>query len=156
MTIRAIMACDVNGGVAKNSTLPWPKSKEDFDIFRNYTLKQNVLIGSKTWFAPIFPKPLKDRYTIVLSSKDKIEHADFVTSGTPNHVINQIGNDFIVIGGADVFCQFFDHIQHLSLSMFNTDYDCDTFIPINDILYYFGVTRKTKYDNFTHYLFERT
>lgn len=155
MTIRAIMACDINGGVAKNGTLPWPKSKEDFTIFKNYTMKQTVLMGSKTWFDPAFPKPLKDRYTIVLSSRDKFEYADFVTCGTPNYIINQIGKDFIVIGGADVFGQFFDHIEHMSLSMFNKDYECDTFIPIYDILHYFGVNSKTKYENFTHYLLER-
>jgi dihydrofolate reductase len=155
MTIRAIMACDINGGVARNGTLPWPKSSEDFRIFKNYTMNQTVLMGSKTWFDPAFPKPMKERHTIVVTSKDKVEYADTIISGKPYEIINQIGTDFIVIGGADIFAQFYHYIQFLSLSVFAKDYDCDRYISVNDILCDFSVTRKQKYEDFTHYMFER-
>ena len=155
MTIRAIMACDINGGVARNGTLPWPKSSEDFKIFKNYTMNQTVLMGSKTWIDPAFPKPMKDRHTVVVTSKDKVDYADSVVSGKPYQIINQIGTDFIVIGGADIFSQFYQYIQFLSLSLFTKDYECDRDIQLNDILCDFSVTRKQKYEDFTHYMFER-
>ena len=47
--IKAILACDNEGGVSKNGTIPWPKNKKDLGWFKKNTTNNVVVMGSKTW-----------------------------------------------------------------------------------------------------------
>ncbi len=149
--ISAIMACDVKGGVAKNGTLPWPKQTEDFKIFKDYTLNRTVIMGSKTWNDPAFPKPLPKRHNVVVTNNLKMIGPHELVSGNPEDILKMRNDDPIIIGGASIFTMFYPFIDVIRLSIFTERYDCDTFIPLNDILYDFHVTSKDTYDNFTHF-----
>ena len=39
--IKAILACDAEGGVGKNNTLPWPKNSRDLKWFKDNTCIMN-------------------------------------------------------------------------------------------------------------------
>lgn len=161
MRIKAILACDKSGGVAKNGTLPWPKNKEDFKVFREYTLNKTVVMGSKTWDDPAFPSPLPNRKNVVITTQpNKYKYCKCIcVSGTPKQIIDELSletkDEIIIIGGANVFKQFMPHIDQISLSLFNDNFDCDTFIPHADLFYKFWVTDKKLYDMFTHILMTR-
>jgi len=155
MNLSAIMACDIKGGVAKNGTLPWPKSKEDFKIFKDFTKNRKVIMGRKTWEDPAFPKPLPNRTNIVMSRSNNFEQsdkADIVVSGKIKNIIENMDN-LIVIGGAELFKQFYPYIYRLSISLFHDDYQCDTFIDVNKVFYDYQVVDKKVYKNFTHMSF---
>ena len=47
--IRAILACDEDGGVSKDGTIPWPKNTKDLAWFKKNTIDSTVVMGSKTW-----------------------------------------------------------------------------------------------------------
>lgn len=150
------MACDMKGGVAKNGTLPWPKNKEDLQNFKEYTTGKIVVMGSTTWKDPCMPSPLPNRYNVVLSSDPnkvlKYGRPDLIISGTPSEIMSKIPSDrdIVVIGGANVFIDFIAHecINEIILTVFNQDYEADTFINLTDLMYKFSVLECKVYDQF--------
>lgn len=142
------MACDSRGGVARNGTLPWPKNKEDLKNFKDYTTGKIVIMGSTTWKDPFMPSPLPNRYNVVLSNNPKsvYEHGEpnIVVSGSPNDILNKFENtsDIVVIGGAKVFDDFVSHgcIDEIQLTIFDNDYNADTFINLTNLMYKFSVS----------------
>ena len=55
--IKAILACDNEGGVSKNGTIPWPKNKKDLGWFKKNTTNNVVVMGSKTWICLLYTSP---------------------------------------------------------------------------------------------------
>jgi dihydrofolate reductase len=137
MTINAIMACDLKGGIARNGTLPWPKNIKDLQWFKKNTLNSTVIMGSKTWIDPMFPKPMKNRNTVVVSTQDAENYpeADLVMSGEISEIIEQFKNsDSWIIGGANIINQSINLIDFFYLTVHNEDYECDTFIPVEELM----------------------
>ena len=66
--IEAIVAVDQNYGLAKNGQIPW-KSKTDMNFFKQKTINNVVVMGSKTLLSLPKGAPLKDRLNIVLTNK---------------------------------------------------------------------------------------
>jgi dihydrofolate reductase len=150
--IKAILACDMDMGIGKDGTLPWPHNKEDLKHFQNLTTGHVVVMGSKTWDDPFFPGPLKDRINIVISSNpDKYfeEGADHaLTSCDMNYIKCQAEDkDIWIIGGASIYKQFSDVIEEWHVTLIQDSYDCDTFIefPPNLILESYDELSDNKY-----------
>lgn len=126
--INAIFAMDAAGGLGKNGTLPWPKNTRDFRWFRSNTTGTTVVMGRNTWDDPIFPKPLKHRENIVLTSKPlpyyphtwpiKIEDARKWFSENSD-------KDIFIIGGVRVLVTYWDLIERFYVTTFPKDYECD-------------------------------
>lgn len=133
----AILAIDSNGGIGKNGTIPW-SSKEDMRSFSLITQGRTCVMGRKTWEDLKFPKPLKDRLSVVITTNL------YDTNDYPNTVFLQ-NADFdmiekyfyqpILIGGASLFHNALMNkkIDTLMLSVFDKNYKCDTFIDYNYI-----------------------
>jgi dihydrofolate reductase len=68
MNVEAIMALDLLNGLAKNEKIPW-KSKTDMIFFKNKTLENTVIMGSKTLLSLPKSKPLKNRTNIVITNE---------------------------------------------------------------------------------------
>ena len=62
--IKMVVAMDKNRLIGKNGQLPW-HNKEDLRHFRNTTINQTILMGSKTFLN--LPKKLLDRKILVLT-----------------------------------------------------------------------------------------
>jgi len=126
--INAIFAMDAAGGLGKNGTLPWPKNTRDFRWFRSNTTGTTVVMGRNTWDDPIFPKPLKHRENVVLTSKPlpyyphtwpiKIEDARKWFSENSD-------KDIFIIGGVRVLITYWDLIERFYVTTFPKDYECD-------------------------------
>ena len=138
--IRAIFACDRENGIGKTGTLPWSHNSEDLKWFKESTDGDVVIMGRRTWNDPKMPKPLPNRYNIVLTSQD-------IPAG-PNVVLKDIESvvahatsfeqDVWVIGGKHTFDQLMHICEEVWISRIDGYYDCDT--HLNDLsdfeLYY--------------------
>lgn len=133
MTINAIFARDLNWGIGKDGTLPWPKNKQDMEWFRECTSNGVIVMGRKTWDS-LGCKPLPNRINIVVSRDiSSIEgNPDARVVGINKLILKQIAEDVFpknvwVIGGAELYRQTVPHCDFVYMSVINQTYDCDTF-----------------------------
>lgn len=137
--IKAILACDDAGGVSKNGTLPWPHNSRDLQWFKNNTAGHVVVMGSTTWKDPHMPRPLPKRTNVLVTSNPKdYEGADMyiggdIISGLNLIKLNYPGLITWVIGGPNIVSQSLDAIEEFYLSRIPGEYDCDTFLPLEEI-----------------------
>lgn len=114
-------------------------------------MNRTVIMGSKTWDDPAFPKPLPNRHNVVVTSNLKMVGPHELVCGDPADILKMRNDSPIIIGGASIFTTFYPYIEELRLSIFTNRYECDTFIPLNVILYDFHVCDKITYENFSHF-----
>lgn len=136
VSVKAILACDEKFGIGKHNTLPWPKNSDDLKEFRDLTTGHVVLMGSKTWFDPVFPKPLPNRKNYVITRNQELVLKDaFVINQNIKESIEtlieetkQEGKILWVIGGSEIFEMMIPYIEELHLTVFHEDYECNKFI----------------------------
>lgn len=137
--IRAILACDDNGGVGKDGSMPWPHNSKDLKWFKENTAGHTVVMGSTTWESPQIPKPLPKRTNILVTSrKDQFPGAQHYITGDLKHEIGLYADDnpgviTWIIGGANIIEQTLGIIDEFYLSRIPGDYKCDTHLPLDKI-----------------------
>jgi dihydrofolate reductase len=125
-TYSIIVAADENNGIGKNNQLPWHIS-EDLKNFKRLTTGKTILMGRKTWESlPI--KPLPNRQNIVISS-----NPDYIATGAivckSIHQALEVCSQFqevFIIGGAEIYRQFFPITHKLYLTRVFGIFDTDT------------------------------
>lgn len=154
MTINAIFACDANFGIGKNNDLPWDRHDGDMLWFRNNTKGHVVVMGRKTWES-IGSKSLPNRTNVVVTSQDLMSdegakpHATW--NGDIDLCISHLKKTYPelkiwIIGGADIYKQAFPYCDHIYMTKFHAEYDCDTFIDTNKFSSFIEMTRKSESD----------
>ena len=131
--IRAILACDEDGGVSKDGTIPWPKNTKDLAWFKKNTSNSTVVMGSKTWTDPLMPWPLPNRKNVLVTSrKEDFPGADAYIRGDLCSEIEKLSKEdrVWIIGGANVFEQTLEIVEELYLSRITGKYECDGFLPL--------------------------
>jgi dihydrofolate reductase len=151
--ISLIVACDNQGGIAKNGSIPWnfPQELRYFSkvtrTTEDPTKKNAILMGRKTWES-LPRRPLPNRVNIVLSSKPN-------SSGDPNPNIvfvssieialeyvnqNEKIEDLFVIGGEQIYHTFMTEyssmIDHIYYTEIQENYLCDQFFPVTFLHHY--------------------
>ena len=137
--IRAILAHDSQWGIGKSGDLPWPKNSEDMKWFKECTWESVVVMGRNTWDSlPYSFRPLPNRYNVIVSN----------TLGTLDHLMVEVvkpdiyksrlnilasTQDVWIIGGAQLINSSLDIIDELWLNNVQGDYNCDTFLPKEQI-----------------------
>jgi dihydrofolate reductase len=136
--IRAILAADINNGIGKNGTLPWPKNSSDLKWFRDCTINKAVVMGRKTWEDPKMPKPLPNRYNIVVSNSYIPEGPNMIIrrSDDMERILKEMHTDVWIIGGANLLKSSLRLCEEVWVSRFKTDYKCDTFIDLKGFKIY--------------------
>lgn len=132
--INCIVAVDKSQGIGFNNQLPWPHLKDDMKWFKNKTLNNIVIMGSKTWES--IGKPLPNRINIVISKQNKF-------STVPDHVFNhpETALDFCsieypdkeiyIIGGESIYKSFLKNISVFYITEIDATYHCDRFFNLN-------------------------
>lgn len=144
--IKAILACDDQGGVSRNGTLPWPKNTRDLTWFKENTQGHIVVMGRTTWEDLSMPRPLPNRYNVLASnSSTYFPGIDRKIRGNITEQIEQIAQEAPglitwVIGGPNVVDQCLGIIDEFYISRIPGDYDCDTFLPLKRIETQFNKT----------------
>lgn len=134
--IHAILACDGQGGIAKNGVMPWPRNIVDLQRFKHLTSGEVVVMGRRTWEATDMPSPLPGRTNIVVTRDPdyKAEGATIIHQDLHENLTKLSDKHKVyVIGGAQLFKDLIDEIDILHLTRISGHYDCDTFMPLDDI-----------------------
>ena len=136
--IRAILAHDAYWGIGKDGTLPWPHNPEDQKWFKECTLNSTVVMGRATWEDPDMPKPMPKRHNVIVSSTMKESSHPNIEVVRPDIyksrcVIMSKTDNVWIIGGATLIANSLDIIDELWLNDVDNDYNCDTFLPKEEI-----------------------
>ena len=161
--IKAIMACDDEGGISRAGVLPWPHNSRDMKWFKQNTIEQVVVMGRKTWEDGCEYMPLLDRKNVVVSKtvgatahKSKLGKSQWSSSkharpktmlfSAAQHIIvdrlersikeleKQYSNRTLwIIGGGSIIEQTLNMVEEFYLTRIAGTYDCDTFLPLNEL-----------------------
>ena len=129
MTVNAILATDLYGGIGKNNALPWPHHSEDMKWFKQNTMNGIVVMGRNTWDS-LGRKKLPGRINIVITTSSIHGDPDAIYFGDIQKLLQTIQSDFPkrtiwVIGGANIYKQALPYCDNLYLTKFKQQYDCD-------------------------------
>ena len=148
--MRAILACEKNGGIGFEGSMPWPKQDKDLARFKELTLNKTVIMGRGTWEATGMPKPLPNRHNIIVSTQEDLlsnsdlnfeydaEERVWFTNGVENTSVGQVFNiddldvadDAWCIGGALLFGSLWHRINEIHLTHLFGEHECDTIIDL--------------------------
>ena len=142
--IEAIVAVDNNYGIAKNGEIPW-KNITDMRFFKQKTINNIVIMGSKTLASLPKGKPLIDRLNIVVTHNtnkyvnEKFDNLLFVNEITLLDFIHNskkyvlldnhkyLKNDYkiYIIGGQQIYNLLHKHCSTFWLTKIKANYECD-------------------------------
>jgi dihydrofolate reductase len=157
MKIRLITAIDDNYLIGDGNSLPW-NLPEDLQRFKEMTTGNTVVMGRKTYES--IGKPLPDRKNIVLTSqvegKFLLPGACFINSIDKILDMN-IEGDLYVIGGAQIYEQFYPYSDFIHLTITDDTYKGDTYLPftILDIENDFNIINREYFKDFMCVNYER-
>ena len=149
--IKAIFATDLQGGMGKNGSLPWPHDKEDMLWFKTATTGHVVVMGSNTWLDPTMPKPLPNRHCVVVTNQDVslFPEAHDVIAGSmllPSLevlALNHPKKDIWIIGGAKLINSTQHLFRQVHHTLFYDNFDCDVIIDYKKVLEDFEMQYET-------------
>jgi dihydrofolate reductase len=132
--VHAILAVDINNGLAKDGKIPW-KSKTDLKFFKTQTTNNVVVMGTNTLLSLPKGEPLQNRMNIVVTNNcekyskvyDAYENICFVNA---EQVINIIKNCYkdktiFVIGGNQIYNLLMPYCSTVWLTKIKANYECD-------------------------------
>lgn len=142
--IEAIVAIDNNYGIAKNGQIPW-KNKTDMLFFKQKTINNIVIMGSKTLLSLPKGKPLIDRLNIVLThNTNKYDNSknenllffdentllDFIHYPTKylcmdHHKYLKLDYKIYIIGGQQIYNMLYKYCSTFWVTKLKTNYECN-------------------------------
>ncbi|EPZ35392.1 hypothetical protein ROZALSC1DRAFT_26838 [Rozella allomycis CSF55] len=151
-----IVASTKDGGIGCDGKLPWQKCGKslsaDMAFFKKITtscenswsiesnVPSTVIMGKNTWFSiPEKFRPLPNRTNIVLSRNGfECEHKDVIHATSIENALKLVsdGNVFVIGGGYlyEKMLNFHnDTIESILLTEVSSEFECDTFIDMNQI-----------------------
>ena len=159
--IKAILACDENGGVGNKGTLPWPHVKRDFQWFKDNTVGHVVVMGSATYLDPDMPKPMPKRKNVVITSKpENCPLADDFINGDVVEGIRSVEQKYSslitwIIGGPKIIEQTLDIIDEFYISRIPGKFECDAHLPLEAIEEKFFLTHEEKHPEVTFQIWKK-
>jgi len=159
--IKAILACDNNGGVGNKGTLPWSHVKRDFQWFKDNTVGHVVVMGSATYLDPDMPKPMPKRKNVVVTSKpENCPLADDFINGDVIEGVRSVEQKYSglitwIIGGPKIIEQTLDIIDEFYISRIPGEFECDAHLPLEAIEKKFFLTHEEKYPEVTFQIWKK-
>ena len=139
--MKAIIAMAQNRVIGKNNGLPWPSIKEDFKLFKEFTMGKTLIVGKTTFDTlPL----LKNRECLVLTKPVEAIDAYITNQYMVNNnamtgqmitmedveSYSRFRKDYlIVVGGAKTYVKLLPYITEFYVTHVNGNYDGDTFMP---------------------------
>lgn len=152
--MKAILACDLNGGIGFKGKLPWPKIPGDLARFSRLTAGYPVIMGRGTAESRDMPMPLPGRLNVVISKT--------MTSVPPGAVLLRDASEAIlqypdgwIIGGAKIFTTLLEHITQLELTLVKGQFTCDRHIDIERVRKSFRLVKNEECANHAFQTWER-
>ncbi len=127
-----IVAADLNNGIGKNNQMPWHIS-DDLKRFKALTTGHTIVMGRKTWES-LPKKPLPNRKNIVLThNKNYMAEGAEVFTNIEQLKASLNGEQAFIIGGAEIYKQFYPEIDTLYMTRILKNFNCDTHLHFLDM-----------------------
>lgn len=149
----SIAAYTKNHGIGINNEIPWPYIKYDMKRFKELTMGNVIVFGSKTYMSLSSKHNmvchLSGRYNVVFTrnkENTKLLNADLIVSSMDEFDMNiehicKFSNRIFICGGSEIYKLFNSRITHIYHTEIITPYKCDKFYV--DIPKY-NITRQSK------------
>jgi len=131
--ISIIVAKALNNVIGKSGDLPW-KLSNDLKHFATLTRGHTVIMGRKT-YESIFRRlghALPDRENIIITSQANFKAPDCIIMSSIDEVIKLYSSkpeEVFVIGGGEIYQQFFPATNKLYITEVAVECEGDTFFP---------------------------
>jgi dihydrofolate reductase len=113
---------DKKGLIGAGDKLPW-HLPSDLRFFRDTTLGQTVVMGSKTYAS--LGRPLPNRKNIVLSRSGEYTVKDVIAMAA--------SEDVFIIGGAEIYKIFIPFADQIIITHIDAVFDGDVYFPMSKI-----------------------
>lgn len=126
MIISFIVAMGKNRVIGSNNSLPWTLPA-DMEHFKKLTVGKAVIMGRKTFES--IGKPLPNRKNIIITRDEnyKAEHCIVVNSIDEALETVKDEEEVMIIGGANIYGQFFPKANRIYLTIIDADFEGDTY-----------------------------
>lgn len=128
MGLSLIVAMTKNHVIGKDNQMPW-HLPADLAWFRQNTNGKPVIMGRKTFES--IGRPLPNRINIVLS-RSPYEHEGVIWKESMQSAVDFVQEnheEIMLIGGGELFKQYFSQADKLYLTEIQTELEGDTFFP---------------------------
>jgi len=146
--MKAIIACDQNGGIGYKNKLPWRNIQGDLPRFKSLTSGQIVIMGRNTWES-LPQKPLKGRINFIVSARQL--DLPLWAFQIPDLSFFEGYIDAWIIGGAQLINSNWNMIHEVHLTKTITEYTCDSFINLVQLENEFACEES---NNFTDHVYQ--
>lgn len=158
--VQVIMAMNEKGGIGYKNRLPW-NCKEDLVLFKKKTMGKTIVVGKNTG---IHLPNLSGRNVVCIS-----RNPNSLNTSEWNNKVIVVGSDWLntveansdnvmISGGGEIYKNVFEKpsfVKKVHLSVIKGDHECDVYFNI-ELLKNFVIVEKSEFDEFTHYILERT
>ena len=134
-----VVAADLDWGIGKNNSLPWPKLRGDLQHFKRTTStasegrRNAVVMGRKTWESKeVAGKPLPNRLNVVVTHQELAVPPGVVVAHSIDEALAVGGVESIfVVGGAGLLRDAIDRpdLRFVYLTRIEQRFDCDVRMP---------------------------
>lgn len=134
MRIAVVVAMSRNRVIGRDNALPW-HAPEDLKRFKRLTTGRPIIMGRKTYAS--IGRPLPKRLNIVITRDRGFHAAGVVNAYTIEEALrlaeeSMLGDEAMVIGGAQIFELVLPMTQVIHLTEIELDAEGDTFFPALD------------------------
>ena len=134
MKIAQVVAMSRNRVIGRDNALPW-HAPEDLKRFKRLTTGRPVIMGRKTYAS--IGRPLPKRLNIVVTRDRDFQADGVVRAFTIEEALrlaeeSMLGDEAMVIGGAQIFELVMPITQTIHLTEIEIDVEGDTFFPALD------------------------
>jgi dihydrofolate reductase/thymidylate synthase len=135
-----VIAADLDWGIGKDQSLPWPKLRGDLRHFKRITSttstpgrKNAIVMGRKTWQSKeVGERPLPDRLNVVVSRGELAVPPGVILARSLDEAlaVRDIETVFVV-GGAILLIEAVERkdLRYVYLTRIEERYDCDVRMP---------------------------
>lgn len=140
MSFDVVVAADLDWGIGKDQSLPWPKLRGDLRHFKRITSttstpgrKNAIVMGRKTWQSKeVAERPLPDRVNVVVSRGELAVPPGVIAARSLDEAlaVRDVETVFVV-GGAGLLIDALDRrdLRYVYLTRIEERYDCEIKMP---------------------------
>jgi len=138
-----VVAADLDWGIGKDQSLPWPKLRGDLRHFKRITSttetkgrRNAIVMGRKTWQSKeVGECPLPDRLNVVVSRSALAVPAGVVLAHSIDEALAAAAahdvESIFIVGGAGLLVDALEHpeLRYVYLTRIDGHYDCEIKMP---------------------------
>lgn len=140
MSFDVVLAADLDWGIGKDQSLPWPKLRADLRHFKRITSttsapgrKNAIVMGRKTWQSKeVGERALPDRVNVVVSRGELAVPPGVIAARTLDEAlaVRDVETVFVV-GGAGLLQDALERrdLRYVYLTRIEERYDCEIRMP---------------------------